>query len=107
MNNKRIILVSQFINNFGTAFSRIALIILVTTWYKNAIYVGIYSFFLFIPQVVLATPIGYLIDSRRDEKRLLLVSSGPGNSVCGRHGLFPSAFIRLIGRVGGGVFSDF
>lgn len=75
MSNKRIILVSQFINNFGTAFSRIALIILVTTWYKNAIYVGIYSFFLFIPQVVLATPIGYLIDSRRDEKRLLLVSS--------------------------------
>lgn len=75
MNNKKIILVSQFINNFGSAFSRIALIILVTTWYKNPVYVGIYSFFLFIPQVVFATPVGYLIDAKKNQKKLLLVSS--------------------------------
>ena len=49
MSNKKVILVSQFVNNFGSGFSRIALIILVTTWFKNPIYVGIYSFFLFVP----------------------------------------------------------
>lgn len=75
LNNKRIILTSQFINNFGSAFSRIALIILVTTWYRSPIYIGIYSFFLFIPRIIFASPVGYLIDSRNNQKTLLLVSS--------------------------------
>ena len=75
MSNKNIILLSQFINNFGSAFSRIALVILITTWYKNPIYVGIYSFFLFLPRTFLSTPIGYLIDSRQDQKKVILWSS--------------------------------
>ncbi|WP_412989867.1 MFS transporter [Pediococcus siamensis] len=75
MSNKSIILVSQFINNFGSGFSRIALIILVTTWFSNSIYVGVYSFCLFVPNIVLATPIGAFIDSRRSQKKLLISTS--------------------------------
>lgn len=66
---------SQFVNNFGSGFSRIALIILVTTWFKNPIYVGVYSFFLFVPNILLATPIGYFIDSCRNQKKLLISTS--------------------------------
>lgn len=75
LSNKKVILVSQFVNNFGSGFSRIALIILVTTWFKNPIYVGVYSFFLFVPNILLATPIGYFIDSCRNQKKLLISTS--------------------------------
>ncbi|AKP65799.1 major facilitator family transporter [Levilactobacillus koreensis JCM 16448] len=73
--NKNIILVSQFINDFGSGFSRVALIILITTWFHAAIYVGIYSFCLFVPGIVLAAPIGHFVDQQARLKPFLLKTS--------------------------------
>ena len=75
MTNKNLIIISQFINDFGSGFSRIALVILITMWYKSPMYVALYTFFLFVPQVVLATPVGVLIDSQQSQKKVLLLSS--------------------------------
>ncbi|MFC6261239.1 MFS transporter [Levilactobacillus fujinensis] len=73
--NKNIILVSQFINDFGSGFSRVALIILITTWFHAAIYVGIYSFCLFVPGIILAAPIGHFVDQQARLKPFLLKTS--------------------------------
>ncbi|WP_125582241.1 MFS transporter [Levilactobacillus cerevisiae] len=74
MNNKNIILISQFVNNFGTGFSRIALLILISTWFHNALYIGIFSFTLFVPEILLAAPIGYFVDKNPQLKKLLIAS---------------------------------
>ena len=70
--NTRIISSSQFISNFGTAMTRISLVILISTWFSNPIYIGLYSFFLFVPGIVFASPIGSLVDNCRNLKRLLV-----------------------------------
>lgn len=75
MNNKNIILFSQFINEFGSGFSRIALIILVTDWFHNPVYVGILTFGIFVPEILLAAPVGYFVDKKSHLKRLLVQSS--------------------------------
>jgi len=75
VHNKRLILVSQFVDNFGSGFSRIALIILVTNWFHNALYVGVLSFFLFVPGILLAAPIGRYVDRRQRLKPLLMQTS--------------------------------
>ncbi|WP_024746276.1 MFS transporter [Levilactobacillus namurensis] len=75
MSNKNIILFSQFINEFGSGFSRIALIILVTDWFHNPIYVGILTFGVFVPEILLAAPVGYFVDKKSHLKRLLVQSS--------------------------------
>lgn len=49
MSNQRIILVSQFINSFGSGFSRVALIILVTQWFHQPLALGGLTFCLFVP----------------------------------------------------------
>lgn len=75
MNNKSVILFSQFINEFGSGFSRIALIILVTNWFHNPVYVGILTFGVFVPEILLAAPIGYFVDKKAHLKSLLIQSS--------------------------------
>ena len=70
--NTKIISSSQFINNFGTAMTRISLVILISTWFSNPIYIGLYSFFLFVPGIVFASQIGSLVDNCRNLKRLLV-----------------------------------
>lgn len=74
VNNKNIILFGQFINEFGSGFSRIALIILTTDWFRNPIYVGILTFSIFVPEILLAAPIGYLVDQKSHLKWLLIQS---------------------------------
>lgn len=65
---------SQFLISFGAGMSNIALLTLITKWFVSANYIGLYSFFLFVPRVVLATYIGSLVDKSCDLKRLLLQS---------------------------------
>ena len=72
--NAEIIRSSQFINNFGTAMTRISLVILISTWFSNPMYVGLYSFFLFIPGIVFASPIGSVVDDCQNLKKLLIAS---------------------------------
>lgn len=74
MSNQRIILVSQFINSFGSGFSRVALIILVTQWFHQPLALGGLTFCLFVPGVLLAAPIGNLVD-RQSRLRPMLVGS--------------------------------
>lgn len=74
--NRRIILLTQFILSFGGGMSNIALLPLITKWFVSANYVGLYSFCLFVPRVLLATYIGGQVDRSKDLKRTLLFSMG-------------------------------
>ncbi len=74
LTNRVIMLSTQFIISFGSGMSNIALLTLITQWFGSANYLGMYSFFLFVPRVVLATYIGSLVDRWHDLKRLLLSS---------------------------------
>ncbi|MCR1901119.1 MFS transporter [Ligilactobacillus apodemi] len=74
--NRKIILLTQFILSFGGGMSNIALLTLITKWFVSANYVGIYSFCLFVPRVLLATYIGNQVDQTKNLKRLLLLSMG-------------------------------
>lgn len=74
--NRRIILLTQFILSFGGGMSNIALLTLITKWFVSANYVGLYSFCLFVPRVLLATYIGGQVDRSKDLKRTLLFSMG-------------------------------
>lgn len=74
--DRRIILLTQFILSFGGGMSNIALLTLITKWFVSANYVGVYSFCLFVPRVLLATYIGGQVDRSKDLKRTLLFSMG-------------------------------
>ena len=74
--DRRIILLTQFILSFGGGMSNIALLTLITKWFVSANYVGLYSFCLFVPRVLLATYIGGQVDRSKDLKRTLLSSMG-------------------------------
>lgn len=54
--------------------TRISLVILISTWFINPMYVGLYSFFLFIPGIVFASPIGSVVDDCQNLKKLLIAS---------------------------------
>lgn len=47
---------------------------LITKWFVSANYIGVFSFFLFVPRVLLATYIGILVDKSSNLKKLLLKS---------------------------------
>lgn len=68
------ILFSQFVISFGAGMSNIALLTVITKWFVSANYIGIYSFFLFVPRILLATYIGDIVDNSKNLKRLLLIS---------------------------------
>ena len=61
---------------FWRGMSNIALLTLITKWFVSANYVGLYSFCLFVPRVLLATYIGGQVDRSKDLKRTLLFSMG-------------------------------
>lgn len=63
--NRKIILLTQFILSFGGGMPNIALLTLITKWFVSANYVGIYSFCLFVPRVLLALVTMFVLLSKQ------------------------------------------